>query len=173
VLGGSLAVPALDTGVSSTGGTTLTNPTSVLPGLYWQFACADYGKTVAESNELNNCTMSASQVQVLAPGMKFTLTDTVGNQGQGPAGASTTRYYLSTDTAWSAGDDVLLTGTRSVVALAPGAVSVGSKLVTVPLATPSGTYYALACADDLKKVAEGNSEGNNCTASAGTVVVAP
>ena len=65
-----------------------------------------------------------------------------------------------------------MTGTRSVVSLAPGATSSGSKTVTVPLATPLTTYYLLACADDLVKVAE-SSEGNNCRASATTVTIHP
>lgn len=40
------------------------------------------------------------------------------------------------------------------------------------MATVPGTYYALACADDLKKVSE-DDEGNHCAASAGTVVATP
>ena len=48
--------------------------------------------------------------------------------------------------------DVLLTGNRPVAALEPGALSVGSRRVTVPLLAPAGTYRVLVCADDLKKV---------------------
>jgi hypothetical protein len=51
------------------------------------------------------------------------VTDTVQNQGGAAAGASTTRYYLSLD-ATKDGSDKLLTGTRSVPALAEGAATV-------------------------------------------------
>ena len=43
--------------------------------------------------------------------------------------------------------------------------------VTIPSATPAGTYFVLMCADDTKLVAESD-EGNNCRAAAGTVTVA-
>jgi hypothetical protein len=67
--------------------------------------------------------------------------------------------------------DVLLMGTRAVVALDPSASSSASRLVTVPLATPIGTYYLLACADDTGKVTE-NDNANNCRSSATRVTAA-
>ena len=42
--------------------------------------------------------------------------------------------------------------------------------VTIPTATAPGTYYLLACADDLGVVAEAD-ETNNCAASTSTVIV--
>ncbi len=102
-------------------------------------------------------------------GGSFSVTDTVQANGSVGAGASTTRYYFSPDTTKSAGD-VLLTGSRAVPALAAGASSTGTVSVTVPGATALGTYFLLACADDLGVVAESN-EGNNCRASATTVQV--
>jgi hypothetical protein len=55
--------------------------------------------------------------------------------------------------------------------LAAGASSSGSvNNVTVPSSTPVGTYYLLACADDLAAVSEAD-EANNCRAAAATVVV--
>jgi subtilase family serine protease len=186
LLTGTRPVASLLAGTSSTGSKQVTVPTSTPVGTYRVLACADDLKKVRETDETNNCLASAGTVQVEQPdlvtpsvsgpaagtvGQKVTLTDTVVNQGSGPAGASSTRYYLSPDAVWSAGD-VLLTGTRAVVALAPGGMSTGSKPVTVPAATPSGTYYMLACADDLKKVTE-TDEGNNCVASASTIVIGP
>jgi hypothetical protein len=102
-------------------------------------------------------------------GGSFNVTDTTKNVGTGPAGASTTRYYLSLDKIKSL-DDRLLDGSRAVPALLAGASSSGTVLVTVPPATPLGTYYLLACADDLKVVKE-SKEGNNCRASASQVQV--
>ena len=102
---------------------------------------------------------------ILAPGTTFSVTDTVQNAGTGASGPSTTRYYLSLDASKSA-DDTLLTGTRSVPGLDPGASHSGTVTVTIPPATPPNTYFLLACADDQNAVAESN-EGNNCIATAG------
>jgi hypothetical protein len=85
---------------------------------------------------------------------------------------STTRYYLSLDTAKAAGD-TLLTGSRAVPGLAAGATSPpGTVTVTIPSTTPLNTYLLLACADDLNTVVETN-ETNNCKASATAVTVTP
>lgn len=106
-----------------------------------------------------------------ALGATFSVTDTARNQGAADAGASTTRYYLSLDTRKS-NTDKLLTGTRAVPGLTVGAESAGTVDVTVPLDTISGTYFLLACADDLRAVRE-SSERNNCRASTTTVAVGP
>jgi hypothetical protein len=107
----------------------------------------------------------------VAQGGSFDVTETTKNVGTGPAGASTTRYYFSLDKTTSA-TDVLLTGSRAVSALAPGATSKGTVGVTVPVTTPLGTYYLLACADDLHVVKE-SKEGNNCRPSGRTTEIAP
>ena len=67
---------------------------------------------------------------------------------------------------------MLLTGTRSVPALAPGGQSQGTVNVTVPVGTAAGTYFLIACADDLGVVQE-SQEGNNCWPSMTTVAVGP
>jgi subtilase family serine protease len=108
---------------------------------------------------------------LVAFGGSFSVTDTVTNQGAVSAKASTTRYYLSTDTIKGSGDKVL-TGSRSIPALEPGAVSTGTLTVTVPTTTAFGMYYLLACADDSALVAESN-EVNNCIASNIAVEITP
>ena len=75
------------------------------------------------------------------------MTDATQNAGAARPGPSTTRYYLSLDGSKDAGD-VLLTGTRSVPALAAGASHTGTVTVTIPATTPLNTYFLLACADD-------------------------
>ena len=67
--------------------------------------------------------------------------------------------------------DRLLSGTRGVSTLAAGGTSTGSRTVTIPSATPLGTYFLLACADDLSQRAESN-EANNCVVSSETIQVA-
>ena len=164
----------------------MTVPAGTALGTYRLLACADDQKKVKESDEGNNCLASTSSVDVgtpdlittqisgqpatAVPGQQFTLNDTVMNQGTVSAAATKTRYYFSTDAAWSA-DDVLASGARSVPILAAGASSTGNKQITVPTMA-ADTYYVLACADDLKKVLESD-EGNNCVASTTTIMIGP
>ena len=104
-------------------------------------------------------------------GDSFPVTDTAANEGNAPAGPSTTRYALSLDTT-GRGKDQLLIGERAVPGLAPLATSAGTVTVMIDAKTKAGTYFLLACADDRHAVPEGD-EGNNCTASVTTIVVSP
>jgi subtilase family serine protease len=186
LLTGIRAVAALAPGAIDTGTVTVIIPAATPFGTYFLLACADSLSSVAETNEGNNCTASAGTMAVTrpdlveravsgppvaaVPGTSFSVTDTVKNQGAVAAGASTTRYYLSLNPVKDA-SDILLTGSRAVPALAPGATDTGTVTVTIPTATALNTYFLLACADNLNVVAETN-EGNNCTASVWTVEVA-
>jgi len=184
LLGGLRKVPLILAGASSTGVGKLTVPAAAKVGVYRLLACADDRKVVDETDEANNCVASATTIQIKAPdltttalgappatiarGASFTASDTVANGGDAAAGPSTTQYVLSLDAKRSTAD--LILGTRAVLGLAIGANSAGSTSVTVPLSTTVGSYYLLACADGLKKVAESN-EKNNCRASATKVAV--
>jgi hypothetical protein len=105
------------------------------------------------------------------PGEKFTVGDTVLNQGQLATGATTTTYYLSLDRIKS-GNDRALDGTRIVGQLSPGATSSGTAGVVVPANVPLGTYYLLACANDPSTISESNPD-NNCAASGTTIQLVP
>jgi subtilase family serine protease len=184
LLSGTLAAPGLAAGASFSGAVTVTTPV-MTPGSYFVLACADDTSLGVESDESNNCTSSATQVTVAAPdlvvsaltnppgivnaGGSFAITETVQNQGNATAGASTARYYLSLDQIVNSGDRAL-TPTRSVPSLGAGTSSTGTATAVVSSSTPLGTYYLLACADDAAVVAEG-SESNNCTASTTAVQV--
>src|SRR5262249_49934918 len=87
--------------------------------------------------------------------------DRAKNQGGGAADATTTRFYLSVDNTFDAGDVPL--GSRAVPALAPGGTSGGSTPVTIPADTAVGAYYVIARADADGDVAE-TQEGNNPSA---------
>ena len=100
-------------------------------------------------------------------GSTFSVTDTVQNNTNVAAAATTTRYYLSTTT--SKGSGRLLSGSRAVAQLGPGATSTGTVTVTVS-AGSAGAYFLLACADDTRLVSEAL-ETNNCRASATKVTV--
>jgi subtilase family serine protease len=186
-LAGSRSVPSLAPGAESGGKSiTVTIPSAMPLGAYYLLACADDTALVNETEEANNCGSSAMPIQVTgsdlvqtavlnppsaaAPGSSIKLTDTVQNQGLVAAAASKTRYYLSADQQKDSGD-TLLTGSRSVPSLGPGASSAGATMtVTVPSTIPLGAYYLLACADDTGVVPE-TDEHNNCRASVTPVQV--
>src|SRR5499427_1225131 len=141
---GSRAVPAL-----AAGSTAVTIPTATASGTYYILAVADADNVVTETQENNNVYYTSVRVgpdlvisAVSAPstggaGMTITVTDTTKNQGGGAADPTTTRFYLSTNTVLDASDVPL--GSRAVPALAAGATSSGSTVVTIPTATASGT----------------------------------
>ena len=186
-LTGARNVPGLAAGATSTGSRTITTPLTTPVGTYYVVACADDLLRVRETNETNNCVPSPATLKVAwpdlvttsvsnppagaVPGGRFTITDTVTNNGEGPAASSATRYYLSVDGVKDAAD-IPLTGTRSVPGLPSNAASTGSRVVTVPVSAASGTYVILACADDLGKVGESHNT-NNCRASATSTVIHP
>ena len=106
-------------------------------------------------------------------GQTFSASETVTNQGIADAGASFTKYYLSTDGV----SPLYLLGNRSVGAITAGNTDSGTTMVTVPNEVPEGSYFLVACADSgpgtggrVSEVAESD-ETNNCTASAGSVAI--
>jgi subtilase family serine protease/subtilisin family serine protease len=186
---GSRGMGALGPGVPSVGSAMATIPVGTATGTYFVLACADDTAQIVEANEVNNCRAAAGTVAVapatadyvvtavseppvtIPASAGFAVTDTTQNAGSGGAPASSTRYYLSSNTVRDAGD-VLLSGVRAVSALAAGAASTGSVTATIPATTAVGAYYLLACADDTGAIPETN-ESNNCRASTGTVQVTP
>jgi subtilase family serine protease len=103
---------------------------------------------------------SVSAAFSVAAGSALAVSETVLNQGVDGAGASTTRFYLSVNSVFDAGD-VLLPGSRAVPALAAGASSSGSTSVTIPAGTATGTYFLIVRTDADNVVAEGQESNNN------------
>lgn len=185
-LSSSRYVASLAGGASSTGSRTVTIPSSIQQGAYRVIACADDTQNVDESDESNNCAAAPTTLLVTSPdlatvavsdppataspGSTFSVTDTVQNTSLVTIGYTTTRYYLSADGVKS-DDDRMVSAVRTVLTLAPGAASTGTRTITIPADTPPGTYRVLACADDTFKIEEGD-EANNCLASAGSLSVA-
>jgi hypothetical protein len=184
LLVGTRSVGPLAPSATSSGSTRVTIP-KVPTDHYFVLACSDDTAVAIEANETNNCMASTTTILVTVPdlvvaalddppasagaGSSFLEGASTVNNGNGSARASTTRFYLSVDKKKNAGD-ALLTGTDPVGVLAPGAYEYSTNLLTIPSGTTAGTYYLLACADDLRKVKESN-EKNNCTPSYSTVVV--
>jgi immune inhibitor A len=101
---------------------------------------------------------SLSAPSTAAAGQSIAVNDTTKNNGTGTAGASTTKFYWSTNATYDAVDTYL--GTRDVSALAAGITSTGGTIVTIPAGVKTGTYYIIAKADADSAVTE-TSEINN------------
>lgn len=173
-------------GADSTSSITaaLIIPSDVPSGTYYFGACVDTSNTVSELSESNNCATAASQIQVTRPdlvetsisnppssitiGGNFSVTDTVVNQGNGPANNLTIKFYLSSDNVITT-SDILLTGSRSVASLLSGQSSSGTTSVIIP-SVLAGTYYLGVCADPGNSIVE-SSETNNCIASATQITI--
>jgi subtilase family serine protease len=174
---GSRPVPRLDPAATHSASTTLHIPATTATGSYYVLAKADWNAQVPESVETNNVKASAvikigpnlvvsllTTPATLAAGGTFSVSDTTANQGGGRAGASTTRFFLSTNTSLDAATDVLL-GSRAVPELSPGASHAGTAMLTLPANTAGGSYYVIAQADGGTVVAESSESDNNKTAS--------
>jgi len=102
-------------------------------------------------------------------GLQITVNDVTKNQGQGPSSASSTGFYLSTNTIIDATDFSL--GTRDVPSLTPGTTSSAATTFTVPSNIGVGNYYLLAKADVAGAVTETN-ESNNVKMGS-TIAIGP
>lgn len=170
------AVSALNAAASVAVSEIVTIPAGTAVGTYYILFVADADAQVTEGNENNNIgnvmitvTSSAGSpdLVVLTPaatpvaltaGQTTTASCTVKNQGTVASVASSLKYYLSTDNAYSAGDTYL--ATDAVAALAVNATAALSEVLTIPAATATGTWYIVFLADADAQVAESN-ESNN------------
>ena len=208
---GARAVPSLDASMTDTGTITGVVAGGTPSGLYRLLACADRGpgnaggfSQVPESNENNNCRASVNAVFVTGPDLvtsnvssspasinpltgTLTVTDTVTNQGNAPAGSSITRWYLSTDRVRNAGDAFIrncndggpIPG-RNIPARTNGASHTGSSS-TSPLCVRDaaglhppapGVYYVISCADETSQVVETvETLTSQCSAATNTLTV--
>jgi subtilisin family serine protease/uncharacterized membrane protein len=171
-VGGGRSVGPLAPGAASAGTTVVTIPPDTTAGTYYIIAKADGGGTVGESSETNNTRAGSIRVgpdlvvysaslssSTIPAGASATLTTTTQNQGAGLAGVSTVAFYLSKDLTVQGGD-IPLAPSQMVPALATGASSTASIVVTIPVGTAAGTWYLLAVADAEAAVAE-SVETNN------------
>ena len=176
---GTHAVGALAASGASSQSISLAAPAD--PGTTYYGACVD--GVSGESDTTNNCSSSVAVtveaagspdlvVEALSasddrpdPGMVFTLSATVRNQGDGDAGATILRYYRSTDATISTGDTEV--GTHAVGALAASGTSSQSISLAAP-ADPGTTYYG-ACVDGVSGESDTT---NNCSSSIAVTVEA-
>ena len=99
-------------------------------------------------------------------GDSFTLKATVRNRGDGPAAATTLRYYRSSNSTISANDTAI--GTDAVARLAASAT--GGESISLIAPSSAGTYHYGACVDS---VSGESSTANNCSTGVKVDVSAP
>ena len=173
---GERALAPVTEGETATGTASVTIPQSAgAAGTYYIVAVVDPDNSVVETDDANN--VRASKVLVgpdmvvdtlsgpatVVAGETLTITDTTRNRGVGGAGATATRYFISTKSTYDA--TAIAIGQREVPALAPGAVSSGSATVTAPASLgAAGIYYVLAMADGGNAVVEADETNNTGTA---------
>ena len=122
-----------------------------------------------EEDGCADLTVAALAFLVTADGDQLLVGESTRNIGSGPASASITRYYLSTNqTKGSA--DTLLVGDHAVPILDAGASDPNLDLLSIPDGMAPGAYYLIACADDPSTVGE-ITQTNNCTATDSQVTV--
>ncbi len=178
---GTDAVSGLAASAGSAESVGLSAPASA--GVYYYGACVD--AVAGESDSANNCSggvkvtvseppdgpdlvvesagVSASSLDT---GQSFTLSATVRNSGDAPAGSTTLRWYRSADATISSADTAA--GTDAVSGLAASATSAESVALSAPAS--AGVYYYGACVDAVA----GESDGaNNCSGGVKVTVSEP
>ena len=178
---GTDSVSRLDASESGDESISLDAPST--PGAYYYGACVD--AVSDESDTTNNCSLSVAVTVGAAPapdlvvdaptvdtgapvaGARFTLSATLRNQGNGPSGFTTLRYYQSTDSTITTSDTEV--GTDSVSGL--DASESGDESISLDAPSAPGTYYYGTCVDS---VSDESDTTNNCsTAVTVTVSAAP
>jgi len=115
--------------------------------------------TVTDPSNLDLIIQSphANPTEIVA-GTETTVSCEVKNQGNGSAGSSILKYYLSSDTIYSLSDTEL--GSDEVGILSSGGTSPENEPLTIPQGTSEGTWYILFYADATNNVDEINEDNN-------------
>jgi Tol biopolymer transport system component/subtilase family serine protease len=177
---GNRVVPELAAKESSEGTTTVPLPGDIA-GIYYIIVKADADEDLVECNENNNTRFrkirisggpdlvvsSLSAPSSAEPGEEIYVEDTTTNDGNVTAGASTIKFYLSTNSTFNPGD--ILLESRSVPELGAGESSTDTTSVTIPDDIADGSYYLIARADANGPVAE-TDETNNTISAAITIL---
>ena len=171
---GARPVPSLNPGATSAGSTNVVIPAGAA-GNNFLIAKANGDLSVPESNIGNNTrtkslTILAADLTVTSLSVPafsganrtIAITDTTRNAtGVGQAPASTTSYYLSSNSIWDSGD--IPFGSRAVPALGAGSQNSLTTNQTLPASAAGGNYFIIAKADGPLGVTESN-EANNTRA---------
>ena len=152
---------------------TLTIPSSTVPGSYYIIFYADYNNVESESIETNNTnydniTITTPSIDLVIQYQTAPTTGTAGssisvdcyiyNQGTTASTSGNVGFYLSTDAVWDGGDTYL--GYYATGAVSSGSYNYAYSTVTIPSSTPPGNYYVLYFADYSSAVNETNETNN-------------
>ncbi|HBW30440.1 MAG TPA: peptidase S8 [Nostoc sp. UBA8866] len=165
------SVSGLAAGASSQESATLSIGSNITPGNYYLIYYVDGNGYVIESNENNNAfgaaisitqpdltVLNASIPTSARVGSSIQINYQVRNQGNGSAGDSNTKFYLSPDLNIDSSD--LYLGLDYVSGLAAGASRQESATFTIGSNINPGNYYLIYYADADGYVSESN-ENNN------------
>jgi len=95
----------------------------------------------------------------IAPGTSVQINSTITNASAVAATTSSVSFYLSSNSTFEAGSDLLL-GSRAVPQLAANANSSATTPVTLPTNVSPGDWYIVAVADVSDAIAESNETNN-------------
>ena len=174
-LTGSRSVPSLGIDATNTGTITVTIPTITPSGSFYLKACADDTNLVAESNESNNCIVSAGKVTVYAvPGtLSVTPVDGLtssGTQG-GPFTPSSKTYTLQntggSSISWTASN----LQTWDSLSSTSGSLAAGaSTTVTVSINSTANSLAGGSYSDRVAFTNTTNGNGNTTRPVSLTVI---
>ncbi|MCC6333761.1 MAG: putative Ig domain-containing protein [Myxococcales bacterium] len=105
--------------------------------------------------------VSLSVPQTGFAGVAFPVTASVRNRGGRDAASVDVRFYLSTDAAWDAADQVI--GTQTAANVPAGATVQVTSSQPLPMAAASGSYYVIAKVDPDAVLPEQNELNNTST----------
>ncbi|MBP46864.1 MAG: hypothetical protein CMH53_02915, partial [Myxococcales bacterium] len=152
---------------------SFTIPVKTAPGKYYLIHRVDSKSGNVEADEKNNNGAVAFAVvskpnlvisdislgvKSTPAGVSFKSSYALENKGGTTAGASETRFYLSTDTTFGKGD--LLIGKSTSGSIKGGGKAQLGVGLTIPATTKAGKYNVLIIADAAKAVSESNESDN-------------
>jgi serralysin len=162
---------------------SVTLPGNLAPGTYYIGAIADFTNSISESDETDN-TYNVAQITVTGSttpsnlpnlsaqiftnttsstaGSSVAVNTFVVNYGSGPAAASSSRIYLSTDATITTSDMVLATiSSGALAAVGQSGYYDAQKLsLSLPANLAPGTYYIGAIADYNNQIFEKDETDN-------------
>ncbi len=141
-------------------------------------ACIELSNGTCQSGVCVSIDLVPKAMAATKSGNTVLVSETVKNQGSKSAGSFTITYYLSTNTTYESGTDIVLasssrgTGTcsRPVNSLAPMASnSISNWPCYKPIGAVKGVNYYVLVRDDSGNTVSESNENNNVMATSGTI----
>jgi hypothetical protein len=150
-------------------GTKYSDSTSLVPGSLYNYSIQAHlangtGQTSNSATVTVPATCSSADLvplnivlsnAVANPGTSLIVTFAVANQGNGLAGTSTSRLWLSSSSSAPVASDPVLADV-STPSIGAGGTAALSANVTIPSATVAGTFYVWAKVDNAGQVSQSN-----------------